>query len=180
MSYTLYGPTSSSDKRTPMEAVTSSETPGRVVLVVGQRVVESESSFCDVQLKKLATYNVKSTKTIRGLVYDFVDFVVRVGLLFTKNNEPSGVAVEIEYAPCSVVDDCAGLIGELMGRIAASLVPPPQAGNETMAAKAATMSFNFSPVAVDYKKYFANDKPFFTARHAMLLYRKLLAEGEAQ
>ena len=109
-----------------------------------------------------------------------MDFIARVGLTFTKNNEAGGVAVEIEYAPCSVVDDCSDLIGELMGRIAASLVPPPQAGNDLTAAKAATMTFNFTSVSVDYEKYLSNDKPFFTSRHAMLLYRKLLGEGEAQ
>ncbi len=180
VTYSLYGPATGSEKRNVLESVTSTETPNRVVLISNTRVVESEDTFCAFQLGKLATYKQRSTRMIRGVAYDFVDFVVRVGLVFDRHNSASGVAVEIEYAPCAVVDDCAELIKELMERIATALVPPPQAGHETMAAKAAATTFRFAPVVVDFKQYFTTEKPFFTLRHSMLLYRKLLADPETE
>lgn len=180
MTYSLYGPTTGSDKRNVLESVTSTETPNRVVLISNTRVSESEDTFCTLQVGKLATYKQRSSRMVRGVAYDFVDFIVRVGLVFDRHNSASGVAVEIEYAPCAVVEDCAELIKELMDRIATALVPPPQAGHETMAAKAAGTTYRFIPVVVDFKQYFTTEKPFFTMRHSMLLYRKLLADPDTE
>lgn len=179
VTYSLYTP-QVSDKRPALETVVSTEMPNVRVLIMGTRVVEAEDIFL-AQLGKLADYRPKSARTIRGVAYDFVDFIVRVGLAFDRNNNASGVVVEIEYAPCSVVEDCSLLIEELMVRIAAALVPPPQAGHELMAAKAATTNFRFSPVSVDFKRYApASDKPYFKLNHSMLLYRKLLADADAR
>lgn len=165
------------DKRVGMETVVSSEKRGVRVLMMGSRVVEAEDGFIG-QLQKLADYRTKSTRSIRGVAYDFVDFVVRVGLAFDRNNNASGVVVEIEYAPCVIVDDCSQLIAELMERIASQLVPPPQAGHESLATKAASTTFRYTAVHVDFKRYIASEKPFFGLRHSMLLYRQLLADAD--
>ncbi len=167
------------DKRPTLEILSSSENPERRVVMFGPRVLEGEEAL-PTQLQKLATYSPRAMRTIRGAEYDFVDFRVRVGLVFDKNNAASGVAVEIEYAPCLVADDCTALITELMERIAASLVPPPQAGQDSLATKAATTNFKFSRVEVDFKKHLQLEKPYFTLRHSMLLYRKLFADSASE
>lgn len=178
-----------------LEAISSSETDGRIVLVAGTRVVEAESSFCSVgQLRKLSNYStLKATRTIRGVVYNFVDFIVRIGSIYTPN--VVGIACEIEYLPCTVIEDCIETIHELMYRLASNLVPPPEASQETLAAKAATTNLKFTNVTVDLKKFLPNETTAcgkggtggnsnsgkhhaqFTIRHCMLLYRKLLADS---
>jgi len=119
-------------------------------------------------------YQPRLTRAIRGSEYDFVDFCLRVGLSFDRHNAPTGVVVEIEYRPCPVTTDCAGLIAELMKRIAAPLVPPPQPSQDPTASVAATTAYNYNRVEVDSTTYNDRDLSPFSHRTAALLYAKLL------
>ena len=83
------------DKRAPIELLSTTEMPDRRVAMMGRSILDSDGSFAAL-IPRLAGYACKATRTIRGSEYDFVDFKVRVGMTFDKNNVPSGVAVEIE------------------------------------------------------------------------------------
>lgn len=170
-----YSQYSASGKRPPLELLYSTETPDRRVAMFGTRVLEAEDGL-STQLQKLAAYAPRVVRSLRGAEYDFVDFRVRVGLIMDRAASGSGVAVEIEYAPCQVATDCTALISELMDRIAAALVPPPQAGQDSQATKAASTNFRFVRVDVDFAKYLPKESKFFTIRHSMLLYRQLFAD----
>lgn len=176
MTYAYYTCT---EKRPPLEIISTSEVPERRAVIMSGNLLEVEDGFPSL-IQKLAAYSVKATRSIKGAEYDFVDFKVRVGLSFDKNNAPNGVAVEIEYAPCLVVDDCQGLIMELMERIAAALVPPPQAGQDSLATKAATTKFSYKRVEVDVKKMLPREGAYFSVKQSMLLYKKLLGQGIAE
>lgn len=129
----------------------------------------------DAVLKKASRYEQRSSRTVRGSVYDFGDLLVRVGLTFEKN-APQGVVVEIEARPCGIADGCAEMCAELMDKIAGPLVPPPQAGSDAGANAAATTLYAYQRVSVDIKSLLPEEPDtVFTNRHAAVLYVKLLS-----
>lgn len=159
-------------KRPPIEIVSFSDVEGRIFVLVNSVLTEMDQSFLQV-IKKISAYQLRGTRTIKGSEYDFVDFCVRVGLAF-RQQTPTGVIVEIEYRPCPVTDDCERLIGELMERIAAPLVPPPQTSGDHSVSVAATTAYNYKRVEVDAAKAPKDDLVPFSNRSAALLYAKLL------
>ena len=84
-----------------------------------------------------------------------------------------------------------------MERIAAALVPPPQAGQDTQATKAATTKYAYKRIELEQSKGTTatatatataaaaaaaaaagtTNVTQFTMKHCMLLYKKLLAQG---
>jgi hypothetical protein len=80
----------------------------------------------------------------------------------------------VEVRPCGRVELCAALAEELMGKVAAPLVPPPAAGADPGANAAATTRYGFERVAVDVGMLLDGEPPEFSHRHAALMYAKLL------
>lgn len=159
-------------KRESMVIATLSEVPERRFILTHGVITEAGAGF-PALVRKMSASVPKMTQTIRGAEYDFVDFCVRVGLSFDRHNAACGVVVEIEYRPCLVAPDCADLIGELMERIAAPLVPPPQAGQDPIANAAATTAFTYKRIEVDPEGP-PKDTGTFSSRSSALLYIKLL------
>lgn len=162
-------------KRTSLEVVSLSDVDARLFVLMnkGATICETERSFVPM-VKRISSYQHKFTRYIRGAEYDFVDFCVRVGLVFDKHNSAFGVVVEIEYRPCTVAADCEDIVGELMEKIAAPLVPPPQSSQDRTVSDAAMAAYSYKRVEVDPKKLNAKDLNPFSHRTAALLYAKLL------
>jgi TATA-binding related factor (TRF) of subunit 20 of Mediator complex len=159
--------------RAQMDIVYLSEAGDRRYVLCDGTVAEVGEGFQQV-LQKVTKYEQKAVRLIRGSAYEFGDFCVRAGLSFDKGS-PVGVVVEIEYRPCAYVEQCAALIGELMERIAAPLVPPPHAGQDPSTIAAANSSYTCERVSVDIAKLLPDDPPAFSLRHAAMLYVKLLS-----
>jgi TATA-binding related factor (TRF) of subunit 20 of Mediator complex len=133
------------DKKKPsLHIVTLSEVPGRRFVLSSGLVSEVGETFPSL-LKKMSLYEPRATRVIRGATYDFADLVVRVGISFDRG-APAGVVVEIEYRPCAIADACVALVGELMDRIVAPLVPTPQAGQDPSASAAATVMYTYERI----------------------------------
>lgn len=161
-------------KKPPLEMVSISGTPGVRYVVTDGLVAEVGDGF-PALLKKTSRYDQRSARTVRGAVYDFDDLLVRVGLTFEKS-APLGVVVEIEARPCGNAEACAEMCAELMDKIAAPLVPPPQAGLDTAANSAATNLYGYQRVTADIKSLLPGEPDkLFTNRHAAVLYVKLLS-----
>lgn len=169
----MYG---TADKKRPtLEVVSLSDVDARLFALIhlGATVIETDRSFVPM-VKRISSYQHRLTKTIRGAEYDFVDFCVRVGLAFDRHNAAKGVIVEIEYRPCPVAADCERLIEELMGKIAAPLVPPPQSSQDRSVSDAAMAAYSYKRVELDTKTLNVKDLNPFSHRTGALLYAKLL------
>lgn len=166
-----------SDARKPsIEIVTFSEEASRAYILTKSSVLESDSSLVPL-MGKISPYQPRNTRAVRGSEYDFVDFRVRVGLIFGRHESTTGVVVEIEYRPCPFTSECESLISELMEGIAAPLVPAPQNSHDPNTSEAAhtaaTTAFNYQLVQADND---SNPKDLvpFSNRTSALLYAKLL------
>lgn len=165
---------STTDKKRPsLEVVSFSDVESKLYTRFNGMIMESDHGFLNV-IRKMSGYQVRSTRTIKGTEYDFVDFCVRVGLVFDRHTSPKGVVVEIEYRPCPVTVDCERLIGELMERIAAPLVPPPQTSGDPSVSAAATTAYNYNRLELDMARVNPKDLSPFSHRTAAILYAKLL------
>lgn len=164
----------SPDKKQPtMQLITLSHIADRVFVLANALVVEAEPNL-PVLLRKISAYAPKLSRNVRGTEYDYVDFGVRVGMSLDKQGAAMGVVVEIEYRPCSSTSDCELLIAELMDRIAAPLVPPPQASEDPDVSKAATSAYTYVRVELDPNKFSPKDLIPFSDRTEALMYAKLL------
>lgn len=161
------------DKKRPTVEIVTLPEVDKMFVISNNLITEAETPFVSL-IRKISTYAQKSSRQIKGTEYDFVDFAVKVGMSFDKHGSTKGVVVEIEYRPCPVTADCEQLIGELMERVAAPLVPPPQAGQDPAVSVAATTAYNFMRIEVDPKKFNVKDLVPFTKRTEALLYAKLL------
>eukprot|EP00177_Eucheuma_denticulatum_P002075 GFKZ01003710.1.p1 GENE.GFKZ01003710.1~~GFKZ01003710.1.p1 ORF type:complete len:212 (-),score=28.94 GFKZ01003710.1:279-914(-) len=165
---------SSNDKKRPaLEIVSFSDVSSKLFTRFKGMVMESDQGFLNV-VRKMSGYQLRSTRLIKGAEYDFVDFRVRVGVVMDRHGIPKGVVVEIEYRPCPVTADCERLIGELMERIAAPLVPPPQTSGDPAVSAAATTAYNYNRVELDVSTVNPKDLNPFSHRTAAILYAKLL------
>lgn len=164
---------SNDKKRPPLEIISFDETKPPLYILVNRTVTEVDPAMVPL-LRKISVYQPRLSRSIKGSEYDFIDFIVRVGLVFGKGPQPTGVVVEIEYRPCIIVEDSQALIGELMDKIAAPLVPPPQSSGDPTVSAAATTAYNFKRVIVDADKVNPADMTPFTMRSAAILYAKLL------
>lgn len=160
-------------KRPPIEVVSFSDVESRLFVLVNSVLTETDHGFLQV-VRKISAYQPRLMRTIKGSEYDFVDFCVRVGLAFDRHNAATGVVVEIEYRPCPVTEDCERLIGELMERIAAPLVPPPQTGTDPSVNVAATTAYSYKRVELEAAKVPKDDLMPFSNRTGALLYAKML------
>jgi hypothetical protein len=160
-------------KKPPLVVVTMSDASDRHFAVSGGMIAEAGRGF-PALLRKISRYDQRSLRAIRGAAYDFADLAVRVGLSFDKG-APAGVVVEIEYRPCAVATECANLVGELMDKISAPLVPPPHATQDPSANSASTTLYAYKRVDADIAKLLPNEPPSFSHRHAAALYAKLLS-----
>lgn len=160
-------------KRPSLEIVSMSDALERRFVVSQGMVSEVGEGFPSL-LKKVSKYEQRSSRAVRGAAFDFVDLIVRVGLSFDKG-APSGVVFEIEYLPCNYADDCADLVREFMSKIAAPLVPPPQAGQDSSVNDAASTCYTYERVTADMAKLLPNEPRAFSHRHAAVLYVKLLS-----
>lgn len=160
----------------PIEIVSLSSQPKKIYLLAGNLIVETEPAFVPM-MRKISIYAPKVSRSVRGATYDFVDFAVSVGMSFDKHGSATGVVVEIEYRPCPITTECEKLIGELMEKIAAPLVPPPPPPHATQdreVSAAATTAYNYTRVEVDSAKVSAKDLVPFSNVTSALLYAKLL------
>lgn len=165
---------SSPDKKRPtIQIITLSSQPKRIYILAGIILTDTEPAFVAL-MRKISAYAPKTSRSVRGVLYDFADFGVAVGMSFDKHGSPTGVIVEIEYRPCAATSECEQLIGDLMEKIAAPLVPPPQASQDPAVSVAATTAYNYGRVMLDGKKVAAKDLVPFSTRTTALLYAKLL------
>lgn len=160
-------------KQRSMNVVTLSEVEDRVFLVASATVMEVQPAML-AMMRKISNFAPRTTRAVRGVDYDFDDFRVRVGLMFDRHNSPSGVVVEIEYRPCAVVSECSQLIDELMNRLAESLVPPPQSGQDRAVNVAAGTRYTYNKIGLDEKAAKNFDIQPFSNRTSAQLYEKLL------
>lgn len=160
-------------KRSQIEVVSFSDIGSKRYVLFNSIVTETDPGF-EQFMKKMSAYQHRYTRMIKGSEYDFVDFCVRVGLAFDRHTAPTGVVVEIEYRPCPMATDCELLIGELMEKIAAPLVPPPQMNGDASISAAATTAYNYKRVECDTSNVNAKDFCPFSLRSAAILYAKLL------
>ncbi|PXF47959.1 Mediator of RNA polymerase II transcription subunit 20 [Gracilariopsis chorda] len=160
-------------KRPTIEIVSLPDIKDRVFLISPPLVTEAQPTLVPL-LRRISNYSPKYNRSARGLQFDFVDFLVRVGMSFDRHGGATGVVVQIEYRPCSYTADCERLIAELMERIAAPLVPPPQANHDPGISAAATTSYNYTRVDVDATKFNDKDLMPFSHRTEALLFAKLL------
>lgn len=166
-----YGPAQDKTKR-PVHAVTFSDTTSVFLVLAPKTVTEVEKSMLNI-MRKISPFQSRIKRSVRGNEYDFEDFRVRVGLSFDRHGNSSGVVVEIEYLPCNTVSECEGLINVLMARIAAPLVPPPQASQDFAVNEAATTSYSYNKVKLD-EQVRITETPAVLNRIAALLYANLL------
>lgn len=159
-------------KRPPIDMISFSDVEGRLFVLVNSVLTEMDQTFMQV-VRKISAYQPRGVRTIKGSAFDFGDFCVRVGLAF-RQHSATGVVVEIEYRPCPVTDDCERLIDELMERIAAPLVPPPQTSGDPSVSVAATTAYSFKRVDSEGTNWCKDDMVPFSNRTAALLYAKLL------
>ncbi|CAN8072155.1 unnamed protein product [Agarophyton chilense] len=159
--------------RPPIELVTLPDVANRQYIISPPLVTEAEPTIA-VLLHRISTYAPKVNRAARGSEFDFVDFSVRVGMSFDRHGGATGVVVQVEYRPCSYTADCESLIAELMERIAAPLVPPPQASSDPGISAAATTAYNYNRIEVDVKKFNEKDLMPFSKRTEALLFAKLL------
>lgn len=162
------------DRKRPMLEIVSMSSALERRFVVSEGMVAEVGEGFPALLKKIPKYEQRSTRAIRGATFDFVDLVVSVGLSFDKGS-PAGVVVEIEYRPCEYSEDCAELVEELMGKIAAPLVPPPQAGQDSSVNDVASTCYTYERVTADMAKLLPKEPRAFSHRHAAVLYVKLLS-----
>ncbi|KAI0561530.1 Mediator complex subunit Med20 [Gracilaria domingensis] len=160
-------------KRPSIELVTLPDVTNRVYIISPPLVTEAEPAVTAL-LRRISPYVPKVSRSARGWEYDFVDFSVRVGMSFDRHGGATGVVVEVEYRPCSYTADCESLIAELMERIAAPLVPPPQANSDPGISAAATTPYNYNRIEIDSKKFIEKDLVPFSQRTEALLFAKLL------
>lgn len=160
-------------KRPQIEVFSFSDVESKRYILFNSVVTEADPGF-EQFMKKMSAYQHRYTRVIKGTEYDFVDFCVRVGLTFDRHTAPTGVVVEIEYRPCPMAADCELLIAELMEKIAAPLVPPPQTNGDASISAAATTAYNYNRVECDMSKVNITDFCPFSMRSAAILYAKLL------
>lgn len=160
-------------KRPQIEVMSFSDIDSKRYILFNSIVTETDPGF-EQFMKKMSAYDHRLTRTIKGNEYDFVDFCVRVGLAFDRHNAPTGVVVEIEYRPCPMAADCELLIAELMEKIAAPLVPPPQTNGDVSINAAATTAYSYRRVECDMSRVNVKDFCPFSLRSASILYAKLL------
>lgn len=165
-------------KRLPLEVVTFSDKPETAYFLFATYVTEAEHTMLPL-MRKISAFSPRMTFTAKGSEYDFEDFCVRVGQSFDRHNSPSGVVVEIEYRPCSAVQECQLLIVELMERVAASLVPPPHTTQDRDVSTAAATTYAYTKVEIaDDRKPRPGDVFPFSNRTSALLYASLLKKGQ--
>lgn len=162
------------DKTRPqIEIVSFSDLPTRLFLLFNNTAIETEPGMIPL-LQKVSTFSSRLTRSVRGTEYDFEDFCIRVGLCFDRHNAAKGVVVEIEYRPCQSIAECEMLIAELMDKIAAPLVPPPQANQDPSVNTAAFTNYNCNKVTLDTESLNPKDLNPFSNRTSAFMYAKLL------
>lgn len=155
--------------------VTLPDVPNRIYFISPPLVTEADPALIPL-MRRICSYTPKFNLCARGEQYDFVDFSVRVGMSFDRHGSAKRVIVEIEYQPCSFADDCENLIAELMQRIAAPLVPPPQVNQDPGVGAAAGTTYKCDRVQIDANIYNPKDLTPFSYRSEALLYAKLLVQ----
>jgi len=161
--------------RPPIVVFTTSEEPNSRYLLTGKHVIATDDGLSAL-LSKIPALTPKQSFMVKGTEYDLVDFTVRVGMVFEKSG-PTSPVVEIGYLPCSVVDNCVGLITELMEKIAAPLVAPQDSRQDSQATAAAETNYKFTLVADDFQKVEGLADMPFSMRHTALLYLIMFNKG---
>ncbi|GAB0494616.1 hypothetical protein MMPV_005910 [Pyropia vietnamensis] len=100
-------------------------------------------------LVKVSGYTPRVVKGIKGTTFGFVDFVVRIGMVFDKD-VPAAVAVEIEYRPVGSAALSAAVAAALLGRLAQPLVANPYSAADAAGAAPTMVGFSLRSAAVLY------------------------------
>lgn len=89
-------------------------------ILADKQIVTSEREFELIVRSKMASmWTVRQTLRAAGYGYEVDDFRVRIADL-TQGDQVKGVVVEIEYTPCSYIEQGEGIIRDFM----AGLQPP--------------------------------------------------------
>mmetsp|Transcript_8372 Transcript_8372/g.37439 ORF Transcript_8372/g.37439 Transcript_8372/m.37439 type:complete len:200 (+) Transcript_8372:261-860(+) len=170
----------------------------RGIFLTGKHAIETDDGLSAL-LSKIPALTPTQSFMVKGIEYDLVDFTVRVvsfrgsrrgfgwrhdliavflydgyqGMVFEKSGPTSNV-VEIGYLPCSIVDNCVGLITELMDKIAAPLVAPQDSRQDSQANAAAETNYEFRLVPDDFQKVEGLANTPFSMRHTAMLYSAML------
>uniref|UniRef100_A0A7S3A9S3 Mediator of RNA polymerase II transcription subunit 20 n=1 Tax=Rhodosorus marinus TaxID=101924 RepID=A0A7S3A9S3_9RHOD len=158
--------------RPPVVVFTTSEEPEKRYFLTGKHAIETDDGLSAL-LSKIPALTPTQSFMVKGIEYDLVDFTVRVGMVFEKSGPTSNV-VEIGYLPCSIVDNCVGLITELMDKIAAPLVAPQDSRQDSQANAAAETNYEFRLVPDDFQKVEGLANTPFSMRHTAMLYSAML------
>lgn len=160
-------------KTNNVEVITTTEASDRCLVASGGQVTNAGADFVQL-MPRISGLQQKTPIIIKGVEYDMKDFRVRIGRVFEKQN-PMHVVIEIEYRPCLIVEECQGLIHEMLDFF---LKPQKSGHGETQQPQQNDDRFyQASRVMMDFKKTPLKDRPFFSLKHAAHLYIKLLTNG---
>lgn len=100
-----------------MQYLDLSHHPGKRFCLVDKTIVTIDPEFETILTTKLqGLWGMRQTLKAEGLVYDLEDFKLRIATL-TQGSIMKGVLVEVEYLPCSSLDQGEPVIRDLMEQI---------------------------------------------------------------